>query len=330
MISPEGRFFWSKFMAKQKNNAIYFPYAFFEGKVVKTEDAKVSVMTNALQYGTAIFAGIRGYYIENNGKPYISVFRIKDHYTRFLNSLKIIGVTLGYSRDELVDITLKLIKKNNPDKDTYVRPFAYAGSINLSPNLKRDNKFDLTIYTIPLGDYLPTDKGLSAKVSSWRRVSDNAIPARAKISGSYINSALARKEASDYGYDEAIFLTEDGHVAEGSAENIFIVRNGVLITPATSDEVLEGITRRTVMEIAKSLDIPVEVRSIDRSELYVSDEAFFCGTGVQVAWINNIDGRILGSGKRGPITAKIQDTYFDIVRGKKVMGEDWCTKIYLK
>ena len=194
-------------MAKQKNNAIYFPYAFFRGKVINVENAKVSIMTNALQYGTGIFAGIRGYYNENNGKPFISVFRIDDHYTRFLNALKIIGVTIGYTREELIDITLKLIQKNNPKTDTYVRPFAYAGSINLSPNLTRDNKFDVAIYTIPLGDYLPTDKGLSAKVSSWRRISDNAIPARAKITGSYINSALARKEASDFGFDEAILLT---------------------------------------------------------------------------------------------------------------------------
>ncbi len=317
-------------MANNNKKAIYFPYAFFQGKVVKNEDAKVSIMTNALQYGTAIFGGIRSYYNENNGKPFISVFRIDDHYTRFLNAIKIIGVTLGYNKEQLIDITLKLLKKNNPHTDAYIRPFAYAGSINLSPNLTRDNKFDLAIYTIPLGDYLPTDKGLSAKVSSWRRVSDNAIPARAKISGSYINSALARKEAADYGFDEAIFLTEDGHVAEGSAENIFIVRNNTLITPATSDEVLEGITRRTIMEIAKSLNIPVEVRSIDRSELYVADEAFFCGTGVQVAWISSIDGRMLGNGKRGSITGQIQDTYFEVVRGQKVIDKDWCTKIYLK
>lgn len=314
----------------KKQKAEYFPYAFFQGKVVNVEDAKVSIMTNALQYGTGIFAGIRGYYNENSGKPFISVFRIEDHYTRFLNSLKIIGVTLGYDKEQLKDITLKLLKKNNPQKDTYIRPFAYAGSINLSPNLQRDNKFDLAIYMIPLGDYLPTDKGLSAKVSSWRRISDNAIPARAKITGSYINSALARKEASDFGFDEAIFLTENGHVAEGSAENIFIVRNGTLITPQTSDEVLEGITRRTVMEIARSLDIPVEVRSIDRSELYVCDEAFFCGTGVQVAWINNIDGRTIGSDKRGLVTAKIQDTYFKIVRGNLDFTGNLCTKIYLK
>ena len=317
-------------MANIKQKAIYFPYTFFQGKVIKTEDAKVSIMTNALQYGTAVFAGIRGYYNDNNGKPFISVFRIKDHYERFTNSFKIIGVKIPYSRDELVEITLNLLKKNNPKTDTYIRPFGYAGSINLSPNLERDNLFDVSIYMIPLGEYLPVDKGIATGVSSWRRVSDNAIPARAKISGSYINSALARKEATDHGYAEAIFLTEDGHVAEGSAENIFIVRNGVLITPSATDEVLEGITRRSILEIAQSLGLPTEIRSIDRSELYIADEAFFCGTGVQISWISSVDKRVVGNGKRGPLTSVIQDLFFDIVRGKKDIGKDWITKIYVK
>lgn len=310
--------------------AEYFPYTFFENEIVKTEDAKVSIMTNAIQYGTGVFAGIRAYYNEGNGKPFVSVFRIHDHYKRFVNSFKIVGVKIPYTAEELVKITLDLLEKNNPKTDTYIRPFGYAGSINLSPNLERDSIFNVSIYMIPLGEYLPVDKGISVGVSSWRRVSDNAIPARAKISGSYMNSALARKEATDHGYQEAIFLTQDGHVAEGSAENIFIVRDGILITPPQYDDVLEGITRKTIIEIAKSLNIPVEIRSMDRSELYIADEAFFSGTGVQVSWINNIDGRVLGEGKRGLITAAIQDLYFDIVRGNKDLGQNWTTKINIK
>lgn len=302
----------------------YFPYTFFQGKVVKTEDAKVSIMTNALQYGTGVFAGIRGYY---NEKGFLNVFRIADHYERFLNSFKIIGVTVAYTKEELVEITLKLLRKNKPQTDTYIRPFGYAGSINLSPNLQRDNQFDVAIYMIPLGEYLPVDKGLSVAVSSWRRISDNAIPSRAKISGSYINSALARKEATKNGYDEAILLTEDGHVAEGSAENLFIVKNGVLITPANSDDVLEGITRATVIRLAKDLGIPLELRTIDRTELYISEEAFFCGTGVQVSWIAKIDQRNVGNGKRGNITKRIQDLFFSIVRGNEKKYAPWCTKI---
>lgn len=305
----------------------YFPFAFFEGKVIKTEDAKISVMTNALHYGTGVYGGIRGYYNENDGKPFISVFRISDHYERFLNSLKIIGVSIEYTKQQLVDITLDLLKKNNPKEDMYCRPIAYAGSINLSPNLEKDLIFHFALYMVPMGEYLPLDKGITAGVSSWRRVSDNAIPARAKITGSYMNSALARKEAKDNGFQEAIMLTEDGHVSEGSAENIFIVRNGVLITPPSSDEILEGITRKTLIELANSLQIPVEIRSIDRTELYVCDEAFCCGTGVQLSWISAIDRRVISSGKRGPITAKLQDLYFDIIRGEKDLGQKWCTKI---
>lgn len=310
--------------------AEYFPYTFFEGGVVKTEDAKVSIMTNAIQYGTGVFGGIRGYYNENNGKPFISVFRIKDHFERFVNSFKIIGVKIPYTADELVKITLDLLEKNNPKTDTYIRPFGYAGSINLSPNLERDNIFNVALYMIPLGEYLPIDKGISAGVSSYRRVSDNAIPARAKISGSYMNSALARKEATDHGYQEAIFLTEDGHVSEGSAENIFIVRDGVLITPAETDDILEGITRRSILEIAKFLNIPTQIRSIDRSELYICDEAFFCGTGVQISWISNIDGRVVGTGKRGSVSSSIQDLFFEIVRGNRDISQNWVTRIYVK
>lgn len=303
----------------------HMPFAFFEDKFVKTEDAKVSIMTNALQYGTGVFGGIRGYY--NQEKKFLSVFRLQDHYRRFLTSLKVIGVSIKYSHQELVDITLKLIKKNKPQTDVYFRPFAYASSLNLSPNLEKDPVFGFALYSIPLGEYLPVDKGLSVAVTSWRRISDNAIPSRAKICGGYINSALARKEASDHGFDEAIFLTAEGNVAEGSAENLFIVRDGVLITPSKSDDILEGITRRSILKLAKDLRYPTEERTIDRTELYVTDEAFFSGTGVQVAWISKVDNRIIGTGKRGPITSKLQDLFFKVVRGNTKKYADWCTII---
>lgn len=302
-----------------------FPHAFFEGKVVPIEEAKVSIMTNALQYGTGIFGGIRGYY--NKEKGFISLFRLEDHFQRFVNSLKVIGVSLEYSKEDLIKITVDLTKKNNPQADTYYRPFAYAGSLNLSPNLERDNTFAFAEYMIPLGDYLPTDKGISVMVSSWRRISDNAIPSRAKITGGYINSALAKKEANQNGHEEAIFLSEDGHVAEGSAMNFFMVRDGVLITPSKSSDILEGITRRTVLALAKDLGIPVEERTIDRSELYVADEAFFSGTGAQVSWIQKVDHRMVGNGTRGEITGKIQDLFFSVVRGNESKYDSWCTKL---
>lgn len=304
----------------------FFPYTFFQKKFVKTEEAKVSIMTNALQYGTAVFGGIRGYY--NKRKKFLSIFRMENHYQRLLNALKILGVSIPYSLKELREITIELVKKNKPKTDVYFRPFAYVGSLHLSPNLAKDSVFDLALYMIPLGDYLPINKGLSVMVSSWRRISDNSIPARAKISGAYINSALARKEATDRGYDEAIFLTEEGHVSEGSAENLFIVRDGSLITPPRSDDILEGITRRTIIELTKDLKIPIEERRIDRTELYLAEEAFFAGTGVQIAWIAKIDGREIGSSKRGKITAKLQDLFFEIVRGEnKKYSQKWCTKI---
>ncbi|MDA1317109.1 MAG: branched-chain amino acid transaminase [bacterium] len=310
-------------MAHIKNDSL--PFAFFEGKIVPIAKAQINIQTNALQYGTGVFGGVRGYY-NKNGK-FISLFRLDDHMTRFLNSLKVLGESIEYSKKELIDITIKLLKRNAPTTDTYVRPFAYAGSLSLTPNLERDNPFYFAQYMIPLGDYLPTDRGVTTCVSSWRRISDNAIPSRAKITGGYINSALAKKEANSNGFDEAIFLNEAGHVAEGSAMNIFIVRDGVLITPSKTEDILEGITRRSILRLAQDLGISVEERVIDRSELYVADEAFFCGTGAQVAWITSIDRRKVGSGKRGKIAGAIQDLFFRVVRGEEEKYASWCTKI---
>ncbi|HSW88678.1 MAG TPA: branched-chain amino acid transaminase [Candidatus Saccharimonadales bacterium] len=304
-----------------------FPFAFFEDKVTKIGNAKVSIMTNALQYGTGFFGGIRGYY--DVEEKYISVFRLEDHYKRFLSSSRILGCEFPYTIEELKKHTIELIKKNNPQTDAYLRPFGYVGHTELGPNLA-NTTLSFALYMIPLGEYLPVSKGLSVMVSSWRRISDNNIPSRAKISGGYVNSALARKEATENGYDEAILLGDNGHVSEGSAENFFMVRDGILITPSTSEGILEGITRRSVMQIAKDLNIPVETRSIERSELYIADEAFFSGTGCQVAWIGQIDKRKIGDGKRGPITEILQEKFFKIVRGKDKDYQDWCTKIEVK
>jgi branched-chain amino acid aminotransferase len=304
-----------------QNSLSAFPYAFFEGKITPIEKAKVSIMTNALQYGTGVFGGIRGYF--NQDKQVLYLFRPEDHVRRMLQSLKILGVTTHYSIKELVDVIISLTKKNNPKQNVYFRPFCYASSLLLSPNLSRDKNFEFALYMLPLDDYLSTDKGLSVKVSSWRRVSDNAIPARGKITGAYVNSALARKEAADDGYDEAIMLTESGEVSEGSAENLFIVRKGQLITPGITEDVLEGVTRRTVKQLAIEMGLEVIERSIDRTELYVSDEAFFCGTGVQISWITSIDKRIIGNGKIGPVTLKLQKHFFEIVYGKLNEHQEW-------
>lgn len=300
-----------------------FKYAFFEGQFNDLENAKVSIMTNALQYGTAVFGGIRGYYDIEEKK--LSLFRIRDHYKRFLSSIKILGCDFPYSLEQLISIHLDLIKKNAPTINSYFRPFAYVSNTSLGPNL-HNVTLDYALYMIPLEEYMPLGKGLSLKVSSWRRVSDNSIPARGKFSGAYLNSAFARKEANDNGYDEAILLTENGTVCEGSAENLFIIRDDILITPSLGDDILEGITRKTLLHLARENGIEVMERSIDRSELYLADEAFLSGTGCQLAWVHSIDKRVI-SNEIGHISKKLQDEYFAVVRGKVAKYSSWCTKV---
>lgn len=308
-------------------NSNVYPYSYFQGKVVKIEDAKVSIMTNALQYGTAVFDGIRGYYSAE--KNSVNIFRLQDHYKRFLTSVNVLGCKLSLDQKGLTEITLKLVEKNKPGTNIYLRPFAYVGNTNLGPNLA-NTILDFALYMIPLGEYLPVDKGLNVCVSSWRRINENTIPPRAKISGGYINSALARQEAAVNGYDEAIMLNDKGYVCEGSAENIFLVRDGTLITPDVADDILEGITRRSVIQIARDLDIPIEIRSVARSELYTADEVFFSGTGVQVAWVSQIDKRPVAAGKKGQITSLLQEKFFNIARGLDEKYNKWYAKVKIK
>lgn len=302
----------------------FFDFAFFKGDIVPIEQANVPVMTNALQYGTGFFGGIRVYYNADDKAAYI--FRLKDHCARFVNSAKLLEVTLPYSADELFDIIKSLAEKNNPKTDAYLRPFAYVGSTALGPNLV-NTTMDFALYMIPLSEYIPVDKGLSVCISKWQRVPKEAIPVRAKASGIYINSALARKEASDGGYDEAILLGANGKVSEGSAENIFIVKDNVLITPSLSEDILEGITRRTIMELAKEMDITLQEKPISKEELLNGDEVFMTGTGCQVAWIKSIDKHMIADGKIGPITKKLQQKYFNIVRGIDKDHAGWRTKL---
>ncbi|MBI4991416.1 branched-chain amino acid transaminase [Candidatus Gottesmanbacteria bacterium] len=302
----------------------YFPFAFFEGKIVPTELARINVMNNALQYGNAIFGGIRGYLSAD--KKHIHIFRMSDHYLRFLKSLRILNKLIRYDLRKLFEITVELAKKNQPKTDCYFRPFTYATNFEISPDLSKLD-FDFALYMIPMGEYLPVSKGLRLIVSNWVRINDNMIPSRAKISGGYVNSSLAKGDAVKLGFDDALMLTSDGHIAEGSGSNFFIVRDGRLITSAQYNDVLEGITRRTIIELAKELKIAVEERPVDRTEVYIADEAFFAGTGVQVAWIAEVDGRMIGNGKIGPITARLQKLFFDIVRGKEKKYSGWLTKI---
>lgn len=301
-------------------------YVFMDGEYVPSENAKISVRTHAFLYGTSVFEGIRGYWNEKEKQIY--VFRMKEHYERIHNSCKIMHMSPAYSVKEMCDITIELLKKNAPVSDTYIRPTIYKSAEKVGPKLI-DNPDSFLIFTTPLGLYVDITKGLNVCVSNWRRVDDNAIPPRAKISGCYANTALIITDAVKAGFDEAIVLSHEGHVTEGSAMNLFLVENGKLITSKTTDNILVGVTRNTIKELAqKEFGLEVIEREIDRTELYIADEAFFCGTGAQVSPITSIDNRLVGTGNVGPITKKLQDMYFDVVRGNVKKYKHWCVPVY--
>ncbi len=299
-------------------------FAFFQGAIVPIEQAQISIMTHTFNYGTGCFGGIRAYW--NEEAEELNVFRIEDHYRRFLQSASLLRAELPYTPADLSEITLALLAQEAWHQDVYVRPLAYKADelIGVRAHNLRDA---VAIFSVPMGDYLPR-AGIHAGVSSWRRVDDNAIPARGKIIGSYANSALVKSDAALNGFDEAIVLNQDGHVSEGSAANVMLVRDGVLITPPTSSNILEGITRRTMLSLARDvLSLTVDEREIDRSELYLADEVFFCGTGVQIAPVTKIDHHTIGAGVIGPVTQRLNDLYFRIVRGEVPAYTHWLTAV---
>ena len=301
-------------------------YAYFKGQFVPLDQAKVSIQNNTFQYGTGIFEGIRAYWNPDERQLYL--FRMVEHYVRLLRNCRVLKLTIGKDEKELSEITLELLKRNHPETDTYIRPIAYVDSDGIGPKFIGYST-GFAMYTLPLGDYIDVSRGIKVGFSSWRRINDNTIPARCKVTGGYVNSALAKTEALEHGYDEAIFLTEGGFISEGSAENIFLIRGGKLITPALSEDILEGITRETVIELAREeLGIETIERPIGRTELYVADEAFLCGTGAQISPMIEVDKRPLGTGRIGPISAKIQALYFDVVKGKQKKYAHWLTPVY--
>ena len=303
-------------------------YAFFNGKIVPLAEAKIGVMTHAFNYGTACFEGIRGNW--NNDEEQIYLFRPRDHYQRLLNNCRILKLSIPHTVDELCQLTVELVENNGFREDLYVRPLAYKSSEVVGVRL-HDLDDDFLIFVTPFGPYLDITKGITCCVSSWRRIDDNMIPPRAKITGLYVNSALAKTEAADNGFDEAIMLTHEGHVSEGSGENVFLVMDGRLVTPQSSDNILIGITRDTVIKLAKwELGIETIERQIDRSELYIADECFLTGTAAHVTPVLEIDHRKIGNGQIGSITKKLQDLYFNIVQGRNKKYLDWCTPAYTK
>jgi len=301
-------------------------YAFFEGRIVPIDEAKISIMTHAFNYGTGCFEGIRAYW--NQAEEQLYVFKLREHYDRFLRSCHILFISLPYGVDELCSATLELLRKEGFREDTYIRPLAYKADTGIGVRL-HDLEDQFALFATPFGKYIEKEEGAKVGVSSWRRISDNAVPARAKITGAYINSALIKTDAVMNGFDEAIVLTQAGHVSEGSAENLFIVRDGKLITSPVTEDILEGITRSTLIELAgKELAIETIERPIDRTELYVAEEAFFCGTGVQIVAITEIDHRPVETGKIGPIVTQLRDLYFSIARGEREDYMEWLTPVY--
>lgn len=300
--------------------------AYFRGEIVPMGAASVSVATHGLNYGTGCFEGIRAYW--NAEAQQLYVLRLREHFERFANSRRLLRIQTRETIEELCDITLEILRRQGFQQDVYVRPLAFksARTIKLTLSTLEDM---VTIFAFPMGNYVDISSGLNVCVSSWRRVSGNAIPVRAKTTGAYVNSALAVDDASAAGFDEAIFLAESGHVSEGSSCNLFLVRGGRLHTPSTADDILEGITRNAVMEMAeREMGVTTRERTIDRTELYDADEVFLTGTGVQISPVTRIDGRPIGTGKPGPLTMELQRRYLRAVRGEDPAYSSWCTPVY--
>jgi branched-chain amino acid aminotransferase len=301
-------------------------WVFSDGTFMRYRDVRIGLMTHAFSYGTACFEGIRAYWNDVDGQLYL--LQAVPHFQRLLRSARVLRMDFAYSVDELIAHTCEVLSRNDFRTDTFIRPTAYKSSEEIGVRLTgvRDS---LAIYAIPFGSYVPDDRGLRCLVSSWRRISDSSLPARAKISGSYVNSALAKSEALDNGYDEAIVLGQDGHVSEGSAENLFMIRDGVAVTPPVTDDILEGVTRQAVIELLRDeVGIPVVERSIDRTELYICDELILCGTAAQVVPVIEVDQRPVGDGRIGEVAQTLQLAYFGAVRGKDAKRRHWLTPVY--
>ncbi len=298
---------------------------YLNGKFVPEDKAVIPVTAHALHYGTGCFEGIRAYF--NEDEKCLYVFRLEDHFKRMVRSANLLFIKLPGSPKGLSEITMELLKKNFSETDIYIRPLAFkidpaVGNFNLKTLAD-----GFAIYTVALGRYLK-EGGVRANISSWMRVSDRSIPPRGKITGAYANTAFAKTESLLGGFDEALFLDDRGHVVEGSAENLFILREGKLITPAVSDDILVGITRESIITIAKDeLGIETVERSIDRSEIYSADEVFVCGTGAEVTSVIEIDHHPIGEGKIGEVSKQIKKLYYDIVHGKNSKYQNWLTKV---
>lgn len=303
-------------------------HAYFQGKIVPYSQAKVGVLTHALNYGTAAFAGVRAYWNEKEKQLYI--FRAIDHYHRLLNSCKLLCIQLDQTPESLTQITVDLLRADDYHENIYIRPLAYKSDEIIGVKLHGLHE-ELSICAIPFDRYLDDDTNAHVTISSWRRVDDNIIPARGKISGAYANSAFIKTDAMRAGFDEALVLTQDGHISEGSAMNFFMLRDGVLITPPVTENILEGITRKSVIELAREeLNLTILERPVDRTEVYLCEELFLTGTAAQITAVTRVDHRLVGDGKMGPVTTHLYHLFKDVIHGRVAKYLPWLTPVYDK
>lgn len=298
--------------------------AFFDHKIMPLKDANINIATHAFNYGTGVFEGLRGYW--NSEQEELYVVQAGPHFARLLRSAKLLHIEVPYSVEELVHWTGELLRANQFRQDVYIRPLAYKADAAIKVGLSGISSA-FAMFALPMGDYVPM-QGMRAQVSSWRRIGDNMIPSRAKVTGAYVNAALSSDQAKSDGYDEAILLGDDGQVSEASSANLFMVRQGVLITTPITADILEGITRQVIFDLAARLGIPTEIRPVDRTELYQADELLLCGSGVQVAGIVEVDRRPIGNGHPGPVTTTLQERYFRLVRGQDKEFRHLVTPVY--
>jgi branched-chain amino acid aminotransferase len=303
-------------------------FAYFEGQIVPYSQAKVGIMNHTLNYGTGAFGGVRGYW--NASEEQLYIFRPMDHFIRLLNSVKLLFTKIDEDLEQLVQVALELVRVEGLREDCYIRPLIYNADEIIGVRLN-DLNTKVTMFTVPFTRYVENDEGAHVTVSSWSRINDNSIPARGKITGAYVNSAYIKTDALLSGFDEALVLTNEGHISEGSAENVFMVRDGVLITPPVTENILEGITRRTLIRLAKEdLGLEVHERRIDRTEVYICDEFFLSGTAAAVTAVTHVDHQAVGSGIMGPVTAQLRQLYDDVVRGKVEKYRFWNEPVLVK
>jgi branched-chain amino acid aminotransferase len=303
-------------------------YAYFEGEIVPYAQAKVGVLTHALNYGTAAFAGLRAYW--NHDEQQLYLFRPLDHYKRFLESAQLLLMDFDQDSESLTQITKELLRKEGYQCNVYIRPLAYKSDEVIGVKLNKLNS-QFSIVAIPFERYVSNDTNAHVTFSSWRRIDDNVIPARGKISGAYANSAFIKTDALLSGFDEALVLNQDGHISEGSAMNVFMLRNDEVITPPLTSNILEGITRRTAMTLLREeIGIPVVERQIDRTEVYLCDEFFMTGTAAQVTAVTRVDHRAIGSGSMGPVTSKLRQLFDEVVYGRVPKYRNWILPVYVE